>query len=468
MSTPGEPRSLAAALHRQRMLEGPILPTLLLMAWPTMVQMFMYSAVLLLETWFISKLGVTALAGASLVSPASFLMQAVAVGGLGTAVTATIARAAGSGNPERVQALAWHAVLIALACGFVFSLAMLVCGPWFYGLLGGRDGALDAALEYSNVLFMGSPLMWLVIILAAILRGLGVVKLQAGITVVASVILLPLSPVLIFGFGPIPALGMRGAGIAVIIYYALVAALYCAYLASNRSAIRLRLRGLAPSRADFASILGLGGISSLMAVQSHVAALIITGLAGSFGTVALAGFGAALRLQHIVEPFVFSLGVATLVMIASCVGAGDIERARKVALTAATTAAVFCGSIGGFLALFPGLWMERFSQDPQVVAAGALYLRIIGPFYWCMGLGLVMYYCCQGIGRMRWSYAGNLVRLGIVAVAGTVSVSVLHGGINMLYWVVAAAMVISCALMVFGMLASRDWQPQLMGAGAKA
>jgi Na+-driven multidrug efflux pump len=360
-------------------------------------------------------------------------------------------------------------VLIALACGIAFSIVMYLCGPWLYHLLGGRDEALDAALAYSNVLFLAAPLMWLVIILAAVLRGLGVVKLQAVITAVASLALLPLSPALIFGVGPIAGLGMRGAAIAIMCYYALVTAIYIICLTSKRSAIKLRWHGVALSRIDFASILHLGGISSLLAVQSHITALVITGLAGGFGTVVLAGFGAAIRLQHVIEPFIFSLGTATVVMVATCCGAGDVERARKAALSASVAAAIFCGSIGGLAALYPMLWMELFSQDPEVIAAGAVYLRTMGPFYWCFGLGLVLYYYSQGIGRMLWSYAGSLMRLAIVAVAGTVSLYVLHGDAASLYRVVAAAAVISCAVTAFGIarsegggLVGRAAKPQLL------
>lgn len=456
MDAPTVSGSPAARLQRQRLLDGPILATLLAHAWPTMVQMLVYSAVLLLETWFIGKLGVIELAGASLVSPALLLMQAMAVGGMGSAVTATIARAAAGGNRHQVQSLAMHAVLIAIGCGIGFAVALHLGGSWFYQLLGARDGVLDAALAYSSVLFVAAPLMWLIVILGAILRGLGVVRVQAAIAISASLLLLPLSPLLIFGSGPIPGLGICGAAIAVICYYALSAAMYLAYLASGGSVIRFRFQDCVLSGRDFGSILRLGGISSLLAIQSHMTALMIAGFAGSFGTVVLAGFGTAMRLQHVLEPFIFSLGSATVMMVATCVGAGDIARARRVVYCAAVMATVFCGVIGALAALYPAAWMAIFTSDPAVIAAGAVYLRIIGPFYWCLGLGLVLYYCSQGMGRMWWSYAGSLVRLAMVAVAGTVCVSVLDGDAASLYRVVAAAMAVSCAVTACGIVCS-DW-----------
>jgi len=465
-SAPQAQPSTEAELRRSRLLEAPILPTLLTMAWPTFVQMVMYSFVLLLEIWFIGKLGVVELAGASLVSPAMFLMQAMAGAGMGGAVTATIARAAGSGNKEKVQSLAWHAMLIAVACGLAFTLAMVVGGTWFYRLMGGSGEVLGAALAYSNPLFLAAPLMWLVIIFAAILRGLGVVKVQAFITVAASLFLLPLSPLLIFGAGPIPGLGMRGAAISVIVYYAIVAAMYLAYLASDGSVIKLRLQRITWSRKDFAAILGLGGISSLLAVQSHITTLMITGLVGGFGTIVLAGFGAAARLQHVIDPFIFSLGTAAVMMVATCVGADEVERARKVTLIASLVAAGFCGAVGGLAALFPHLWVGQFSHNPDVVAAGSLYLRIMGPFYWCIGLGFILYFCSQGIGLMRWSYAGSVARLAIIAVVGAASVHLLHGDVATLYQIATGSIVVSCAITVIGIVYS-DWKPLALPRAVK-
>jgi putative MATE family efflux protein len=466
MSASPAPALTEADLRRNRLLNGPIFPTLLTMAWPTFVQMIMYSFVLLLEVWFIGKLGVVELAGASLVSPAMFMMQAIAGGGMGGAVTATIARAAGSGNKEKVQSLAWHAMLIAGVCGITFTAVMVVAGPWFYHLMGGRADVLKAALQYSDVLFLAAPLMWLVIIFAAILRGLGVVKVQAFITVSASLFLLPLSPVLIFGTGPIPGLGMRGAAIAVIFYYALVATMYLAYLATTDSVIKLRLQSIVWSRKDFGGILKLGGVSSLLAVQSHITTLMITGLVGGFGTIVLAGFGAAARLQHVIDPFIFSLGTAAVMMVATCVGAGEVERARKVTLMASLAAAAFCGIIGGLAALFPHLWVGQFSQNPDVVATGSIYLRTMGPFYWCIGLGFILYFCSQGIGLMRWSYAGSLMRLVTIAVAGTASVHVLHGDVASLYRIATGSIVASCAITVIGIVYS-DWKPFVLPRAVK-
>ncbi|MGZ3236762.1 MAG: MATE family efflux transporter [Burkholderiaceae bacterium] len=466
MNASTTPRSPAAELHRLRFLEGPILSTLITMAWPTFVQMIMFSFVVLLEVWFIGKLGVVSLAGASLVSPAVFLMQAMAGGGMGGAVTATIAKAAGGGNKEKVQSLAWHAILVSLGCGLTFSVVMVACGPWFYHLLGGSGDVLNAALQYSNVMFLAAPLMWLVIILSAILRGLGVVKVQAVITIGTSLLLLPLSPLLIFGFGPVPALGMRGAALAVICYYALAAVMYFNYLSKKNSVIKLHWPSLVLSRKDFGSILKLGSVSSLLAVQSHVTTLIITGLVGGFGTMVLAGFGAAARLQQVIDPFIFSLGTATVMTVATCVGAGHVERARKVAMTAALAATVFCGLVGGLAALFPRLWVGQFSQEAEVIAAGSLYLQIMGPFYWCIGLGLILYYCSQGIGLMRWSYTGSLLRLAIVSIIGTATVHAFHAEIASLYWIMASGMVVSCAITVFG-IAYSDWKPLAITRGLK-
>lgn len=457
---PASPHAPSAApgYHRSRLLDGPILATLFSIAWPTMLQMLMSACVLLLETWFIGKLGTSALAGASMVFPAMMLMQAMAGGGMGGAVTATIARAVGAGQHEQAQALALHAVLIGLGCGAAFSIAMVVGGPWFYRALGGEGATLEAALVYSNALFLGAPLFWMMIIFSAILRGVGIVKVQAKVTIAASIVLLPLSPLLIFGWGPLPGLGIRGAALAIFCYYAIVSAILFRQLVSGKNQIQLRWHGITLSWQHFAAILRVGGISSLLTVQSNIAALIVTGYAGVFGTAVLAGFGTATRLEHVLRPFVFSFGAATVMMVGTCMGAGDVARARQVAKRAAIVAAAFTGGIGALAAFFPSAWVGLFSQDAAVISAGAAYLQIVGPFYWCIGLGMILYFSSQGVGRMMWPYAGSFLSLGTVVIAGWITLHVMHAGADALYTVVAAALLLSCAVTALGVVRS-DWQP---------
>ena len=171
----------------------------------------------LIETWWVSRLGLDALAGMALVFPLLMMMQMLSAGAMGGGISSAIARALGGGRRDDADALVLHALVVNLALGTAFAVPMLVFGPALYRVLGGNGSALAAALVYSNIVFAGVPLIWLMNGLASAIRGTGNM-LVPSLTICAGVVLLvPLSPVLIFGIGPFPALGIAGAGIAVIV-----------------------------------------------------------------------------------------------------------------------------------------------------------------------------------------------------------------------------------------------------------
>ncbi|WP_246738584.1 MATE family efflux transporter [Bradyrhizobium sp. CCBAU 051011] len=144
---------------KKAMLDGPILPTLLKLALPTLVVMIVQTFVGIAETYFVSFLGTEALAGVTLVFPIFMLMQMMSNGGIGGGVASAIARAIGAGKVAEAEALALNALVLAIIFGMVFAGAEWLFGEAVYRLLGGQAGALDAALEYGHVIFFGAALV---------------------------------------------------------------------------------------------------------------------------------------------------------------------------------------------------------------------------------------------------------------------------------------------------------------------
>jgi Na+-driven multidrug efflux pump len=186
------------------LIEGPITPTLLRLAAPNVLVMVVQASVGLIETYFVGKLGTDALAGVALVFPALMLMQMMSAGAMGGGISSAIARALGGGRRSDADALALHALTIAAGFGLAFTAAVLAGGPWLYAAMGGRGASLDAALTYSNVVFAGAVLLWLFNSLGNIIRGTGNMAVPAVVNCVGAAVLIPLSPCLIFGWGPFP------------------------------------------------------------------------------------------------------------------------------------------------------------------------------------------------------------------------------------------------------------------------
>src|SRR3954471_7136557 len=147
-------------MDRRQLLEGPIAPTLLRLAAPVLVVLAVQTVVGVAETWFVSALGTGALAGVALVFPLFMLMTMMSNGGMGGGVSSAIARALGSGRKRDADALVLHAVVIALACGLLFTLGAWIGGPILFRRLGAEGDTLRNALLYSNLVFAAAIPTW--------------------------------------------------------------------------------------------------------------------------------------------------------------------------------------------------------------------------------------------------------------------------------------------------------------------
>ncbi len=434
----------ALAPRTRALLEAPILTTLLRLAAPNVVVITVQAAINVLEAVYVGWLGRDALAGIALVFPLVMLMQTMSAGGMGVGIASAIARALGAGRRRDADALVVHALVIALVFGAAFSVGMLWGGPRLYRAMGGTGDALAAALTYSNVVFAGAGAFWLFNTLGSVLRGTGNMRLPAVVGVAGGAVLLLLSPALIWGWGPLPRLGIAGAGVAVVTYYLLGTLVLGVALRSRGNLVRLSLRRVRLRVALFRDILRVGLPGALNTIQTNLTVVVLTGLVGSFGTVALAGYGTGARLEYLQIPLVFGLGSALVTMVGTNVGAGQVARARRVALVGGALAFAVTETIGVVAAAFPGVWMGLFTRDPAVAAAGSAYLRVVGPSYGFFGLGLALYFASQGAGRVLWPLVAGFMRLMLAAVGGWIAIHWLDGGPT------ALAVVIALAFALFG------------------
>jgi putative MATE family efflux protein len=420
------PLPLARDPRTSRLLEAPILPLLLRLSAPNVAIMLVQSALGLVETYFIGWLGIDALAGVALVFPLVMLMQMMSAGAMGGGISSAVARALGAGRRAEADALALHALVIALVLGLVFTVAVIAGGPALYGAMGGRGASLAAALTYSNVVFAGAVLIWVFNSLASVIRGTGNMLLPAGVTFIGAVLVVPLSPCLIFGWGPFPHLGIAGGAVALLIYYAAGTAALAAWLVSGRLVVRLVPGIAALAWPHFREILRVGAVAALVTMTTNLTVAIITALAGSFGPAAIAGYGVASRLEYLLVPLVFGLGGPLVALVGTNIGAGQPRRAMRAAWTGAAVAVAITETIGILGALFPHAWLSLFGADAGMLEAGTLYLVRVGPFYGMFGLGMALYFASQGAGRLRWPLIAGLARLAIAGGGGWLALGLRH------------------------------------------
>src|SRR5215208_5093002 len=354
--------SASPAARTKLLLEGPVLPTLLRLAAPNVLNLLAFVGVITFDGFFLGRIGTDALAGASLAFPWVMLVLQTTNSGMGAGARRRTARAR---RRPRLPCLP-----LALALAAAFSTAMLLASPVIFRWMGGRDEMLADALAYANVAFGGAVGICVLNLLGNAVRGTGNMSLHAA---------------LIVGWGPIPALGPAGAGWGLVIPFAGGSLVMLWYLRSPRSIVRLKFRGAVPRWELFADILKVGVPGLVNTAITNLSVVLLTGIAGQFGPEAAIGYAMGARLEYIMQPIAFGFGTAIVAMVGTNWGAGQHGRARRIAWTGAVTIAAVCGAIGAVVALRPGLWMGLFSDDPEVARLGALYLRIVGPAYAASG-----------------------------------------------------------------------------------
>jgi putative MATE family efflux protein len=413
--SPAVPTSPAAArpvaARTKLLLEGPVLSTLVRLAAPNALQLLAIAGMITFDGLFLGRLGADALIGVSLAFPFMMLMQHAANSGMGGAVSSAIARALGAGRRDRADALVCHGFILALALAALFSATMLLGAPFVFRWMGGEGEALAAALSYSNAVFSGAVSICVLNVLGNAVRGTGNMGLPSAVIVGSVIAHILISPVLIFGWGPVPALGPAGAGWGLAMSFGAGSLVLIAYLRSSRSLITLAFRGVSLQWGMFAEILKVGVPGLINVIITNLSVVLLTGIAGHLGREVAIGYAMGARLEYILIPLAFGFGAAIVAMVGTNRGAKQHRRAWQIAWTGGATVGAACATIGLAAALFPSLWMGLFTSDDEIVRIGALYLQIVGPIYGFYGLGMALYFATQGFGSVVWTVTANAVRL---------------------------------------------------------
>lgn len=446
----------AMSPRTQQLLHGAIIPTLLKLAWPNVLVMMAQASTGLIETWWVSRLGIDALTGMALVFPGFLMMTMLSAGAVGGGISSAIARALGGGRIADANALVLHAVVINGLLGLATSALFLVFGRDIYAAMGGREQSLDAAVAYSNVVFTGNILIWLMNAFASAIRGTGNMLVPSLAICTGVVLLVPLSPLLIFGFGPIPALGIAGGGLAVVLTTLLMASILAWYVMSGRSMVKLTRARLQWRLA--ADILRVGGIGAVNTLNMTFTMALLTAFVGAnAGPDAVAGFGTGARLEFLLIPLVFGLGAPLVALVGTNIGAGQTARAVRIAFTGGALAFALTETIGLAAAFWPHAWLELFGSDPGMLASGTTYLQLVGPAYGFFGLGLCLYFASQGAGKLAWPLVAGILRMLIAVVGGWTALR-LTGSLGAVFATVSAALVVY-GLIMLGAIARGSWRP---------
>lgn len=425
-----------------RLLTAPALPLLLKLASPNALAFLIQACVSMTEVWFVGQLGTASLAAIALMFPLLMLMQMLANGSLGGAVTGVIARTLGGGHTEQAEALIWHALVLAVSAGVAFLLIALLLLEPALAAITSDEQVIAEARRYGFILFAGSPLLWAMALLSSVYRGMGNMQFPALVMVANAIIQVPLSGALILGWFGLPGLGIAGAALSLLT----VSALSCGVLlwGLRRPDSRLRLR---TDRARFRSsafyaILKVGAPSALSPLLTVATIGGINVLIGELGVAALAGYGIGSRIEFLLIPLVFGLGVAMNTLVGVNLGAGQLQRAVNIGWIGGVCASVLTGVIGLLASVAPDLWVSLFTDDPDALASARSYLRIVGPFFAFQGLGLSLFFASQGAGTVTWPVIATFLRLAVALGGGAVALHTFAAGLDGIYLAAGVGMLV--------------------------
>jgi putative MATE family efflux protein len=422
------------------LLEGPIVPTLIRLAWPNILVMLAQSSTGLIEMWYISRLGSDALAGIALVTPVLIFMQNMSQGAVGGGISSAIARALGAGRRDHASVVMFHALAVTTILGIVSTIGGITLGRPLYRLLGGVGGSLDAAATYSAVVFAGMIPLWIFNALASSLRGTANMLVPGLVICGGTVLLIPVSFCLIFGLGPFPGIGIAGGGLALIVYYGGGSAVLVWYIGTRKSLVRFCR--VPWEWGPVKEILTVGAVGLVNTTTISIAITVTMALvARRAGPDAVAGFGTGSRLEYLLPALTFGVGAPLVALVGANIGADRPARAVRIAFVGAGLAALLTEVVGLAGAIWPEQWLRLFGRDPEMLEIGTLYLRTVGPFFGFFGVGISLYFASQGARRLAWPLFATTTRM-CITVGGGWLVLHLTGSLGFLLAVYAFGMVI--------------------------
>lgn len=436
--------------------QGPVLPVLVSLALPNIIAMVAVASVSIAETVYIAVLGRESLAAIAVALPLVILMQNLSAGAMGGGVSSAISRALGAEKPDVANELAWHAAIIGIVTGVLFTLGFAIFGPALYALLGAKDAVLSETIRYGTTLFLGAVPIWVANMFVSIVRGTGNMTIPSIAIFGVAAVQIVAGAILGLGLGPVPRLGMIGVALGQVLAFSTAAVCLGVYLFSRHSRISLRRENFHLRRDLFWQILRVGLMACISPFQTVMTVVVITAFVSRIGVDALAGYGIGARLEFLLVPIAFGVGVATLPMVGIAIGRDDIARARRVAWTGALLSAGAVGLIGLVVCLWPLAWPGIFTSQPDVLRYAGEYLRYAGPGYAFFGLGLTLFFASQGAGKVGGPVLAGTLRLVLVVLGGFTVLALRAPS-----W--AYFVLVSLAMIVYGLAAAlsvarADWR----------
>jgi putative MATE family efflux protein len=380
------------------------------LALPMTLETGIQNVAQVLDTYWVGRLGSAALAAVTISISVRWVVNSLG-NGLGIGGMAVVARRVGEKDRGAAEHATWQTILLGLMVSLVLGMLGLAVARPLLDLLGADAEVLPLGLDFLHVGFSGMFTLILVFVINALLRGAGEARLAMLVLFLATATTVVLEPLLVFGLGPLPALGVAGSAWASVLGFGAGLVLQLAVLLSGRARIGINLNDLAPDFPLMVRIIRIAVPSTVQMTLRSSSRLVVVGLVGFYGTFALAGYGIANRLLLVALIPGFGLGNAAGTLVGQNLGARKPERAEQSAWWVSGYCASYVAAAGAMLFVTAHSLVTLFDSSPEVVAYGTECLRVVAPSLIASGVGVVLARGFDGAGNTVPAMAINLLTL---------------------------------------------------------
>jgi putative MATE family efflux protein len=381
----------------QDFTEGRLSRAILLLSIPAVLEMIMESVFVIVDIWFVSKLGSDAVATVGLTESLITIIYAISLG-LATATTSLVSRRIGEKNPDKASRTAFQAILTGLLVSLLIAIPGAVYSGKLLGLMGASEEIVNQMSGYARIMLGGNIVIMLLFIINAIFRSAGDAAIAMRVLWIGNIINIILDPLLIFGIGPFPEMGIEGAAVATTTGRG-IAVLYQLWLLFfGKKRIQLSPGHLGIDFGIIAKLIkiSLGSIGqNLIGTSSWIALVRIISV---FGSEVVAGYTIAIRIVSFTLLPSWGISNAASTLVGQNLGAKKPDRAQKSVMVTGWINMILLGTVGLVYIIFPGPFIRLFIDDPAVLSSGIECLRIVSVGFIAYGFGMVMTNSFNGAG----------------------------------------------------------------------
>ncbi|MCP4290282.1 MAG: MATE family efflux transporter [bacterium] len=448
-------------MHGRDMTQGPLVRHLLAVAWPVSVSFLLQTFYNLVDAFWLGKLGKSALVAPTVTMNIVFIGIALAMG-LGQAGTTLISQYKGANRPESMGRAAGQSFILQIGVGCLIAGLGLLFAPQLLHFLQTPADAFEGTLLYMRWILAGVPLMFIFHVYQGIYTGLGDTKGPMRINIATVILNLLLDPLFIFGWGPVPAMGVGGAAIATVIARA-VASLLAIHAILGGSGFRIHPSDLRWDQKMISRLFKIGIPLSLGQAGTSLGFTLLIGIVNSFGSSVTAAFGVGHRIIMMVSVPAIALSQANATAVGQNLGAGFVDRAVKSVRNSAFLVTLILLPLTTATFFFGEHITHWFIADPEVIAYGRDLFRITSFSVFAFSLILVIFGAFSGSGHTLPVMVVNMGRLWAVRIpASWLLAVVMDKGPVGLWWAMNISNIVA-GTVAFIWFMKGEWKKPVIG-----